>query len=91
MSDEMKNQEEVNAAATEAKAEKKGGVAKKSSTRAIKTVEAGPWIYVGPNDIRKQLKQKTAYLQIPEGMDEALFVSLDAYPAWVAEQKEAGK
>ena len=99
MSDEMKSQEEVKAVSTDgksasadAKPEKKGSAARKASSKTAEGAQAGPWVYVGPNDIRsKQLKTKTAYLQIPEGLDEALFVALDDFPAWEKQQKEAGK
>lgn len=107
MSDETRKQEaeikekagqaEVKAEAKTASA-RKGGSGKTSAVQPVPREEAqgqrqasGPWVYVGPNDPRKQLKKKTAYLQIPEGLDEALFVELDAYPAWVKQQKEAGK
>lgn len=88
MSDDSKN----TGTESEAKSEEKAPVAKKSGGKAkADPSQEGPWIYVGENDIRKQLKKKTAYLQIPEGMDKALFVHLNDYPAWEKEQKEAGK
>lgn len=94
MSDEMKDQEgagEVNTVSTDDKKRSSGrkSPAKKSGGKAA--AQDGPWVYVGPSDIRKQLKTKTAYLQIPAGMDEAFFVALDDYPAWEKQQKEAGK
>ena len=42
----------------------------------------GPYIYVGATDERKQLKHKTAYLQIPAGADTKQFVPLSEYPGW---------
>ena len=92
MSDEMKSQEDVKAVSTDgksasadAKPEKKGSAARKAAAALT-----GPFVYVGANDTRKQLKRKTAYLQIPEGEDETLFIPLDEYPAWVKKQ-EANK
>ena len=37
---------------------------------------AGPWVYIGPTDLKAQLKHKTAWLAIPAGANPALFVPL---------------
>lgn len=68
-------------------AETKPPETKPPETGAAEEKPAGPWIYVGPTDYRRQLKHKTAYLRIPAGMDEKEFVTLAEYPAW-AKKKE---
>lgn len=88
---ETKNAENASAApsATETTVQEESKTKKSTKGKAAAAL-TGPFVYVGANDTRKQLKRKTAYLQIPEGEDETLFIPLDEYPAWVKKQ-EANK
>lgn len=89
---ETKTAETTSAEALAAEAAASGESKEKKSTKGkAAAASTGPFVYVGHNDTRKQLKRNTAYLQIPEGEDKTLFIPLDEYPEWKKAQKEASK